>query len=494
MTPEQRIDQLLLVWQEQRHLGRNSSAAELCRDCPELECELNEQIHQLNHLNALLHNSQDAAQPTVLFPAHSEAHTRTFTERPNHRASQNGHASQTMPSIPGYEIAGELGRGGMGVVYQARHVKLDRMVALKMLREGSDAHADTLARFRTEAEAIARLQHPNIVQVFEVGEHQGTPFLAMEFCPGGGLDRKLGGIPLASTDAAALVETLALAVEAAHRARIIHRDLKPANILLSADGIPKISDFGLARKVDEEGHTQTGAVLGTPSYMAPEQARGDGEVGPAVDTYALGAILYELLTGRPPFRGSTTFHTIQQLLNEEPTLPRQFNRTVPRDLESICLKCLEKKPAQRYVSPAVLAEDLRRFQAGEPIRARPVGSIERSWRWCRRNPAVSTLVGAVASVMLLGTVVSVFFAVRSGEDAATAERKADEARTEAQLKEQQRLEAERRKKEADEQRTRADLATDEKEKQRESAENQTKRVLSLLKTSQLLRTRPRSIP
>jgi len=194
----------------------------------------------------------------------------------------------------------------MGLVYKARQVRLDRIVALKMIRDGGHARADTLARFRTEAEAIARLQHPNIVQVFEVGEHDGQPFLAMEFCPGGGLDRKLGDTPLSPREAAALLETLAQAMEAAHRARVVHRDLKPANVLLAADGTPKVSDFGLARKLDEAGQTQTGAVMGTPSYMAPEQARGEGTVGPAADVYALGAILYELLTGRPPFRGSTT--------------------------------------------------------------------------------------------------------------------------------------------------------------------------------------------
>ncbi len=228
--------------------------------------------------------------------------------------------------MPGYQILEPLGEGGMALVWKARQIRLDRVVALKMIRDGGYARADTLARFRTEAEAIARLQHPNIVQVFEVGEHDGRPFLAMEFCPGGGLDRKLAGTALPPQEAAELLRTLALATEAAHRARVVHRDLKPANILLAADGTPKISDFGLARKLDEAGQTQTGAVMGTPSYMAPEQARAEETVGPAADVYALGAILYELLTGQPPFRGSTTHNTIQQVLTQEPAAPRRATR------------------------------------------------------------------------------------------------------------------------------------------------------------------------
>ena len=275
-----------------------------------------------------------------------------------------------------------------------------------MIRDSGHARADALARFRTEAEAIARLQHPNIVQVFEVGEHDGRPFLAMEFCPGGGLDRKLKGAPLSPHEAAALMETLARAMEAAHRARVVHRDLKPANVLLSADGTPKISDFGLARKLDEAGQTQTGAVMGTPSYMAPEQARGEGTVGPAADVYALGAILYELLTGRPPFRGATTFDTLQQVLYRGAGRARRHKPKVPRDLEAICLTCLEKEPARRYATAGDLAEDLHRFQAGEPIQARPVGSLERLWRWCRRNPAVAASLTGIALLLVSIAVVS----------------------------------------------------------------------------------------
>ena len=272
-------------------------------------------------------------------------------------------------AVPGYEILGELGRGGMGVVYQARQTKLNRLVALKMILAGSHAGAADLARFRTEAEAVARLQHPNIVQVYEVGEHEGMPFFSLEFCGGGSLEKKLDGTPLPPKEAAALVETLARAMQAAHEQRVIHRDLKPANVLLAEDGTPKITDFGLAKKLDEAGQTQTGAIMGTPSYMAPEQAGGkSGEIGPAADVYALGAILYECLTGRPPFKAATALDTLMQVVGDEPVPPPQLQPKAPRDLETICLKCLHKEARKRYESAAELADDLRRFLDGEPIR------------------------------------------------------------------------------------------------------------------------------
>ena len=252
------------------------------------------------------------------------------------------------PSVPGYEILGELGRGGMGVVYKARQLGFNRVVALKMILSGAHAGTEERERFRTEAEAVARLQHPNIVQVHEVGEHEGRPFFSMEFCRGGGLNRKLAGTPLPPAEAARLVETLAQAVQAAHQQNVVHRDLKPANVLLAEDGTPKITDFGLARKLDEAGQTRTGEVMGTPSYMAPEQAGGRSkEIGPAADVYALGAILYECLTGRPPFRSPTDVDTVMQVLSDDPVPPRRLQSKTPRDLETICLKCLEKQPARR---------------------------------------------------------------------------------------------------------------------------------------------------
>jgi WD40 repeat protein len=308
------------------------------------------------------------------------------------------------PQVPGYEILGELGRGGMGVVFRARQLGLHRLCALKMILAGGHAAEEELTRFRREAEAIARLQHGNIVAVYDIGTHDGKPFFSLELCAGGSLDRKLNGTPLQPLEAAKLVKTLAEAMQAAHEAKVIHRDLKPANVLLAADGTPKITDFGLARKLDEPGQTRTGAILGTPSYMAPEQAEGKKDIGPLADVYALGAILYDCLTGRPPFKAATSFDTILQVVSAEPVPPTQLNAKVPCDLETICLKCLHKQPAHRYPSAVELAEDLRRFQAGEAIRARPVGRLERVARWCRRRPAVAALmaVSVLAGLGLLG--------------------------------------------------------------------------------------------
>jgi hypothetical protein len=326
---------------------------------------------------------------------------------------------------PGYEVLAELGRGGMGVVYKARQVALNRVVALKMILSGAHAGADDLTRFRTEAEAIARLQHPGIVQVFEIGQHDGKPFFSLEFCPAGSLDRRLAGTPLEAREAARLVKTLAEAMQAAHRANVIHRDLKPANVLLSADGTPKVTDFGLAKKLDEAGQTQTGAVMGTPSYMAPEQAEGKKDIGPLVDVYALGAILYDCLTGRPPFKAATSFDTILQVVSEEPVSPARLNAKVPRDLETVCLKCLAKDPGKRYAGVQALAEDLGRFLAGEPIQARPVGALERSWRWCRRNPALAGALAAVAASLVAGITVASAFAVQADRERGKAEEKAE---------------------------------------------------------------------
>jgi serine/threonine-protein kinase len=288
------------------------------------------------------------------------------------------------PAVPGYEILGELGRGGMGVVYKARHLKLNRVVALKMVLAGGHAGPEELARFRTEAEVVARLQHPGVVQVYEVGEHGGCPYVALEFCPGGSLAGRLAGSPLPPRDAALLVEQVARAVQAAHDLHVLHRDLKPANVLL-AEGPdtppgrcrPKVTDFGLAKKLDEPGRTATGAAMGTPSYVAPEQAAGRKDLTPAADVYGLGAVLYELLTGRPPFRAETPLDTLVQVMESPPAPPRLLNAKVDRDVETICLKCLEKDPARRYGSAAALAEDLGRHLAGEPILARPGNLVDR---------------------------------------------------------------------------------------------------------------------
>jgi serine/threonine-protein kinase len=313
------------------------------------------------------------------------------------------------PSVPGYELLGELGRGGMGVVYKARHLRLDRLVALKMILAGSHAGDQEVARLRNEAEAIARLSHPNIVKVYEIGEYQGNPFLALELCPGGSLEKKLDCGPLPPEEASRLVETLARAVQSAHEQNLVHRDLKPANVLLGADGTPKITDFGLAKKLGEQGLTARGTIMGTPSYMAPEQAGGlSHEVGPAADVYALGAILYECLTGRPPFQAATAVDTLVQVVARDPVPPRLLQAEVHPDLETVCLKCLEKEPGQRYPSARALAEDLGRLQRGEPIRARPFNLLDRLTRSLERDPGTEELRhwGAMlmwfASILLVG--------------------------------------------------------------------------------------------
>ncbi len=340
------------------------------------------------------------------------------------------------PEAPGashYEVLGELGRGGMGVVYKARQPGLKRLVALKMILAGGHAGAGERGRFRGEAEAVARLQHPNIVQVYEVGERDGCPFLSLEYVDGGSLAARLDGTPQRPQAAARTVETLARAIHYAHQRGIVHRDLKPANILLTADGAPKISDFGLAKQLDTgSGQTQSGAVLGTPSYMAPEQAEGRlKEVGPASDVYALGAVLYELLTGRPPFKGATVIDTLQQVRAQEAVPPRRLQPGVPRDLETVCLKCLRKEPEKRYASAEALADDLSRFLEDKPVVARPAGAAERAWRWCRRNPAPAGLAAAVALALVGGAAVSAFFAVRAHHNARRADEKADLAEANA---------------------------------------------------------------
>ena len=312
--------------------------------------------------------------------------------------------------IHGYEILAELGRGGMGVVYKARHLALKRIIALKMILGGAHAGAAALARFRAEAEAVARLQHPNIVQVHEVGERGGRPFFSLEYVEGGSLDKKLAGTPLPPREAAALMEQLARAMHSVHEQGIVHRDLKPANVLLTANGTPKITDFGLAKDLGgESGQTASGAIMGTPSYMAPEQAAGEVKhIGPLSDVYALGAILYEMLTGRPPFRGATVMETLLQVRDDEPVPPSRLAK-VPADLETICLKALHKKAAQRYSSAEAMAEDLRRLRTGEPITARPAGRLERSVKWAKRRPAVAALLAMSIAAVLILTVLGAWF-------------------------------------------------------------------------------------
>jgi WD40 repeat protein/tRNA A-37 threonylcarbamoyl transferase component Bud32 len=388
MSRDERLADLLLRWEELRDQGQTLSARELCPECPELAEELDCRIRALQTLDQLLVGDQGPSPPG------SSSDPARATARP--------------VTIPGYEILGELGRGGMGVVYKARQIRLNRVVALKVILQGAHAGAEQRARFQAEAEAVARLQHPNIVQIHEVGEHDGLPWLVLEYLPGGSLAEGLHGRPLSPTDAATLVLALARAVAYAHGCGIVHRDLKPANVLLTADGVPRITDFGLAKRLDAgDGPTQTGVVLGSPSYMAPEQAAGRGrEVGPPADIYALGAILYELLTNRPPFQGDSRMETIQQVLHEDPVPPRRLRPRIPLDLETICAKCLQKKPSDRYASAADLADDLARFLAGDPVRARPLSAARRIARWVRRHP--------VAAVVLLSSLLLASLLILTG--------------------------------------------------------------------------------
>jgi tetratricopeptide (TPR) repeat protein len=367
--------------------------------------------------------------------------------------------------LGGYRVVGVLGTGGMGVVYLARQARPDRLVALKVIGGGPRADRGRLARFRAEAEVAARLTHPNIVSVFEAGEHDGLPFLAMEYVAGGSLAQKLARGTLRPREAASLITSLARAVGYAHSHGIVHRDLKPSNILLavgsgrwvvgSPEGThlpsslptahcplptsaPKVTDFGLAKLLDPDTladparRTETGALLGTPCYMAPEQAAGDS-VGPAADVYGLGAILYECITGRPPFTAATVLETIDQVRTHDPIPPDRLQPAVPRDLQTVCLKCLEKDPARRYASADDLADDLDRFLRGEPVKARPIGIAGRSWKWARRRPTVAALLAlCVMSVVALAAVIAVY-TVRLRQAASDSAASAAEARRQQSL-------------------------------------------------------------
>ena len=321
-----------------------------------------------------------------------------------------------IPAIDGYEILSELGRGGMGIVYRARQIRLNRPCALKMILAGAHANDEANARFLAEAEAVARLQHANVVQIRHIGETGGLPFFELEFLDGGSLDRRLNGTPWPARQAAELIESVARGVAEAHRVGIVHRDLKPANILLAADGTPKVGDFGAAKTLNQDsGLTRTDSIMGSPGYMSPEQAEGKAkEVGPLADVYALGAILYELLTGRPVFRAATALETLEQVKTTEPVPPSRLVPGLSRDIETIALKCLQKEPAKRYASAALLIDDLNRYLEGHPILARRVSPVELAWRWCRRNPWLAGALGSTALALAAVVVISLAYAAEQG--------------------------------------------------------------------------------
>jgi hypothetical protein len=408
-------------------LDSGKTPEEACRDCPEMLQVVRQRWQEFRRIDAEVGvwYPEPVTSVLVCSPDHAtgaDARPRLDASEANTLASP-GHLLQ----IPGYEMEAVLGRGGMGIVYKARHLALNRTVALKMLLAGEYSGPHERARFQREAEAVAGLCHANIVQVYEVGVQEGRPYFTMELVDGGTLGQRLAAAPLPLGWTAELVALLAEAVSVAHCSGIIHRDLKPANILLTANGVPKISDFGLARRLNgEDALTWTGTALGTPSYMAPEQASGTGPVGPAADVYGLGAILYELLTGRPPFRAENPLETCRQVIEDEPVPPSRWNAWVPRDLETICLKCLHKEPERRYTSAAALAEDLRRYLLGQVVAARPVGPLERAGKWVRRNKWIAGLSAAAVCALVVGTVASLLFAFEASRQEKLATARSDE--------------------------------------------------------------------
>jgi tetratricopeptide (TPR) repeat protein len=433
------LGDLMSRWRALRREGRSVSVDGLGSDCSELLSDPDQRVEAVAFMEDFLDLARSSpcsdavleAAPLTFRNAHAPGHQ---TGGPDPLAVTVGAGNPVAAEVPiatltpeGYEILGRLGQGGMGVVYKARQKDLNRLVALKMIHSRGRPDAKQRGRFRREAESVARLHHPNVVQIYETGEHDGRPFLAMEYVEGTNLERFLAGKPQPVRESARLVATLAEAVQHAHEADVVHRDLKPANILLQTKErttgdtgntgennqneylfsgsfpvspvspvvpfVPKITDFGLAKLLDDDtGQTYDGQVMGTPSYMAPEQASGNsGVAGPWTDIWALGAILYELLTGWPPFKGETLWDTLEQVRTLDPVPPSRLRPKVPRDLEIICLKCLRKAPQARYASAAALAEDLRRFLDDRPILARPVGWGKRAVKWVRRRPALAAL-------------------------------------------------------------------------------------------------------
>jgi len=405
--PERAIDLVFAEYLLREQLGESPALDEYARRFPQYADQLTLQVE--------LHRAMEEDGGCEWPPTWAESRANQAANRRTDWEAGSESEPAAYPNIPGYEVLDVLGWGGMGVVYRAWQQGLNRLVALKIVHAGALASPQVLARFRVEAEAVARLQHPNIVQIHEVGQHACCPFLVLELVEGHSLAQWIAGTPQPARRAAEVVETLARAIHSAHRQGVVHRDLTPANILFTVEETPKITDFGLAKLVIGGGdlRTQTGELLGTPSYMAPEQAASRHQaIGAATDVYALGAVLYEILTGRPPFKAESPLETLRQVMVDEPVAPSRLRPRLPRDLETICLKCLRKEPAQRYASALALADDLRRFLDGRPILARRSSALERAWRWCRRNPAVAGWLASVAVLLIFLAVGSSLAAFR----------------------------------------------------------------------------------
>ena len=414
---EQRLQEALVAYLEALEADRAPEAEELLARYPEFTDELAEFLanrDQIDQLAAPLRQAVEVAQRTIVNDAPTLAPGTTLPPQ----------VGTSIRYFGEYELLEEIARGGMGVVFRARQTTLKRIVALKMILSGQLAGEEEVKRFYAEAEAAAKLDHPNIVPIFEIGQHEGQHYFSMSFIEGESLAHKVADGPVAPREAAELVKKIAVAIAYAHAEGVIHRDLKPGNVLVDRDGEPRITDFGLAKRVEGDSSlTATGQVVGTPSYMPPEQARGElDEVGPLADIYATGAVLYCLLTARPPFQAANPLDTLLQVLEKDPLPVQDLVPQVPRDLETICLKCLEKEPRRRYGSAGEFAEDLQRFLNGGPVRARPIGRPARVWRWCKRKPALASLIVALATTFLGGFVGVTSQWIRAENNAAAAQK------------------------------------------------------------------------
>ncbi len=431
---DSRLERVIAEYLQQLEAGHAPSQDDLLQAHPDLAASLKAFFADHRRMRDLAARpglaQDDATLPPSSLPADSGNADDDATISPTRRADAPAVGTRVR-YFGDYELLEEIARGGMGVVYKARQTKLNRIVALKMILSGQLAGEEDIRRFHAEAEAAAQLDHPGIVPIFEVGEHEGQHYFSMAFVDGGSLADKIKDGPLPPREAAEYVKKVAEAVAYAHSKGVIHRDLKPGNILLDLNGEPKVTDFGLAKRVEgDSGLTATGQILGTPSYMPPEQASGKTEdVKEAADVYSLGAILYALVTGRPPFQADNPIDTLMQVLEREPVSPSTLNPQIPRDLETICLQCLSKEPKKRFRSAKQLGDELQRFINGEPILARPIGKLERTWRWCRRQPVVASLIATVAISLLVGSTVSTFFGIASRQAAILATENEREAIT-----------------------------------------------------------------